>query len=318
MGLKQTEHTQHNGLKIVCALVTFCCHAVFGMCANQVYSSCALQCITPPPSFPAPWKHCMCPIGFCCLYAPEQCKAQVHNFVLSVSSGAAMELATILAPRAFLPLACTANLAKNLAAVAASSTRAPIYRTFALQNNLVGGSLMWTCFSKAFCPQMRQLLDCRLACLVLVWKHPFLQSMPTWAPAFVSVLQADVTAKGESVANLADIAGTIAGIMLSKAKLPMLPTFIVLSAGYLIASRKEVDSVELPYLNRARLAYTSTRFLTTGVVPGIQVWRGGIVLCIVDWGVTLWSWQHGPDLCDFWVCMSCDHGTRRAGCRPVD
>ncbi len=26
-------------------------------------------------------------------------------------------------------------------------------------------------------------------------------------------------------------------------------------AGYLIASRKEVDSVELPYMNRARLAY---------------------------------------------------------------
>ena len=41
-------------------------------------------------------------------------------------------------PQAFLPLACTANLAKNLAAVAASSTRAPIYRTFALQNNLAG------------------------------------------------------------------------------------------------------------------------------------------------------------------------------------
>jgi hypothetical protein len=43
---------------------------------------------------------------------------------------------TVLMPRWFLPLACTANLAKNLAAVAASSTRAPIYRTFALQNNL--------------------------------------------------------------------------------------------------------------------------------------------------------------------------------------
>lgn len=42
-----------------------------------------------------------------------------------------------MAPHAFLPLACSANLAKNLAAVAASSTRAPIYRTFALQNNLV-------------------------------------------------------------------------------------------------------------------------------------------------------------------------------------
>lgn len=75
-----------------------------------------------------------------------------------------MELSTILAPHAFLPLACSANLAKNLAAVAASSTRAPIYRTFALQNNL-----------------------------------------------------ADITAKGESVANLADILGTLAGMEWSKA-----------------------------------------------------------------------------------------------------
>lgn len=48
------------------------------------------------------------------------------------------ELSTIALPQAFLPLACTANLAKNLAAVAASSTRAPIYKTFALQNNLAG------------------------------------------------------------------------------------------------------------------------------------------------------------------------------------
>lgn len=38
-----------------------------------------------------------------------------------------------LCPQWFLPLACTANLVKNLAAVAASATRAPIYRTFALQ-----------------------------------------------------------------------------------------------------------------------------------------------------------------------------------------
>eukprot|EP00798_Chlamydomonas_sp_ICE-L_P008877 gene8877-3757_t len=55
---------------------------------------------------------------------------------LLMESGAALELATIFAPQAFLPLACTANLAKNLAAVAASSTRAPIYKTFALSNNL--------------------------------------------------------------------------------------------------------------------------------------------------------------------------------------
>lgn len=51
------------------------------------------------------------------------------------------ELSTIAMPTAFLPLACTANLAKNLAAVAASSTRAPIYKTFALQNNLAGANL---------------------------------------------------------------------------------------------------------------------------------------------------------------------------------
>ena len=71
--------------------------------------------------------------------------AYVLLYALSSSSmlfdfGGALpqELSTISMPQAFLPLACTANLAKNLAAVAASSTRAPIYRTFALQNNLAG------------------------------------------------------------------------------------------------------------------------------------------------------------------------------------
>jgi hypothetical protein len=134
-----------------------------------------------------------------------------------MEAGAALELSTALAPRLFLPLACTANLAKNLAAVAASSTRAPIYKTFALQNNL-----------------------------------------------------ADVTAKGESVANLADVLGTICGILLAKANLPVIPTFAVLSCGYLLASRREVDSVELPYLNRARLSYATRRFLNAGFVPATQ------------------------------------------------
>ncbi len=56
----------------------------------------------------------------------------------------------------------------------------------------------------------------------------------------------------------------VTGIVLSKAKLPMFPTFVALSAGYLLASRREVDSVELPYLNRARLSYTTRQFLSTG------------------------------------------------------
>ena len=131
-----------------------------------------------------------------------------------METGAALELGTALAPRAFLPLACTANLAKNLAAVAASATRAPIYRSFAKQNNM-----------------------------------------------------ADITAKGESVANLADIAGTLFGIVLSKANLPIVPTFAGLSVGYLIASRREVDSVELPYFNRARLSYSCRKFFDGFRVP---------------------------------------------------
>lgn len=136
---------------------------------------------------------------------------------LLMEGGAALELSTALAPAAFLPLACTANLAKNLAAVAASSTRAPIYRTFARQNNL-----------------------------------------------------ADVTAKGESVANLADVFGTAFGILLTKFNLPVGPTFAILSAGYLLASRKEVDSVVLPYLNHARLSYATRKFFDTGRVPGLE------------------------------------------------
>jgi hypothetical protein len=134
-----------------------------------------------------------------------------------MEAGAALELSTALAPRLFLPLACTANLAKNLAAVAASSTRAPIYRTFAKQNNL-----------------------------------------------------ADVTAKGESVANLADVIGTVFGIVLANANMPVVPTFLALSAGYLVASRREVDSVELPYLNRARLSFAARKFLSTGSLPSLK------------------------------------------------
>ena len=57
-----------------------------------------------------------------------------------------------MAPGAFLPLACTANLVKNLAAVSASTTRAPIYKTFARTNNLADVS------SKVRCPCTRPLL----------------------------------------------------------------------------------------------------------------------------------------------------------------
>jgi hypothetical protein len=130
--------------------------------------------------------------------------------------GATVEISTSLAPAMFLPLACSANLAKNLAAVAASATRAPIYRTFAKQNNL-----------------------------------------------------ADITAKAESVANLSDVLGTACGILLTR-KVSTLPAFIGLSIGYLFASRKEVDTVELDYFNSARLGVACKQFLSTGTCPTIK------------------------------------------------
>lgn len=132
--------------------------------------------------------------------------------------GAVGELTTSLVPSMFLPLACGANVAKNMAVVAASATRAPIYRTFALQNNL-----------------------------------------------------ADITAKGESIANLSDVIGTAFGILLTKSKnVSTLPAFAVLSIGYLIASRREVSSVELPYFNTSRLGLAVDEYLATGNVPIIR------------------------------------------------
>lgn len=77
---------------------------------------------------------------------------------------------------------------------------------------------------------------------------------------------ADVTAKGESVANLSDIAGTVCGIYLSRLRLPIYVVFAGLSCGYLLASRREVDSVILPFLNPARLAYATDLFFREGRV----------------------------------------------------
>ncbi|PNH12864.1 hypothetical protein TSOC_000128 [Tetrabaena socialis] len=52
--------------------------------------------------------------------------------------------------------------------------------------------------------------------------------------------------------------------------------------GYLLASRKEVDSVELPYMNRARLAYCSRHYLLDGAVPGVAEANQGEPL--LPWG----------------------------------
>ncbi|KAJ6937889.1 hypothetical protein NC652_012241 [Populus alba x Populus x berolinensis] len=55
---------------------------------------------------------------------------------LLMELGAAVELATAAVPHLFLPLACAANVAKNVAAVTSTSTRTPIYKAFAKGENI--------------------------------------------------------------------------------------------------------------------------------------------------------------------------------------
>ncbi|XXG87026.1 hypothetical protein AAC387_Pa11g1814 [Persea americana] len=55
---------------------------------------------------------------------------------LLMELGAGVELATAAVPHLFLPLACAANVTKNVAAVASTSTRTPIYKAFAKGENI--------------------------------------------------------------------------------------------------------------------------------------------------------------------------------------
>ncbi|KAL6964504.1 Protein root UVB sensitive 6 [Sarracenia purpurea var. burkii] len=55
---------------------------------------------------------------------------------LLMELGAGVELATAAVPHLFLPLACAANVAKNVSAVTSTSTRTPIYKAFAKGENI--------------------------------------------------------------------------------------------------------------------------------------------------------------------------------------
>ncbi|XP_047328913.1 protein root UVB sensitive 6-like [Impatiens glandulifera] len=55
---------------------------------------------------------------------------------LLMELGAGVELATSAFPHLFLPLACAANVVKNVAAVTSTSTRTPIYKAFAKGENI--------------------------------------------------------------------------------------------------------------------------------------------------------------------------------------
>ncbi|XP_039139441.1 protein root UVB sensitive 6-like isoform X2 [Dioscorea cayenensis subsp. rotundata] len=105
---------------------------------------------------------------------------------LLMELGASVELATAAVPHLFLPLACAANMAKNVAAVTSTSTHTPIYKAYARGENI-----------------------------------------------------GDVTAKGESVANIADLLGTGLSIFISKRNSSIVASFILLSFGYIFSSYGE-------------------------------------------------------------------------------
>ncbi|XP_058097528.1 protein root UVB sensitive 6-like isoform X4 [Magnolia sinica] len=136
---------------------------------------------------------------------------------LVMELGAGVELATAAMPHLFLPLACAANVAKNVAAVTSTSTHTPIYKAFAKGENI-----------------------------------------------------GDVTAKGECVANIADLLGTGLSIMISKRNPSLVATFALLSCGYVLSSYQEVKSVVLHTLNRGRFTMAVEAFLKTGHVPSLK------------------------------------------------
>ncbi|XP_078181827.1 protein root UVB sensitive 6-like [Carex rostrata] len=55
---------------------------------------------------------------------------------LLLELGAGIELATSAAPQLFLPMACLANVIKNVAVVTSTSTRTPIYKSYARAENI--------------------------------------------------------------------------------------------------------------------------------------------------------------------------------------
>ncbi|KAF0917708.1 hypothetical protein E2562_021209 [Oryza meyeriana var. granulata] len=136
---------------------------------------------------------------------------------LLLEIGAGIELATAAFPQFFLPMACVANVVKNVAAVTSTSTRTPIYKAYARGENI-----------------------------------------------------GDVTAKGESVGNIADLLGTGLSIFISKRNPSLVTSFAFLSCGYLLSSYHEVRSVVLNTLNRARFTVAVNSFIKTGHIPSLK------------------------------------------------
>lgn len=132
--------------------------------------------------------------------------------------GTALEISSLFVPKAFLPLAVTANLAKGVAAVAGGATRASIMKSFLQGENM-----------------------------------------------------ADVAAKAESQMVISSLCGMLLGIaalpMVSTSNIGVLQTFLTVACAHMFFNYAALKSVHLPTLNRFRLMYVMSTFLSERAVP---------------------------------------------------
>ncbi|WVZ10544.1 hypothetical protein V8G54_015074 [Vigna mungo] len=145
---------------------------------------------------------------------------------LLMELGAGVELATSAVPHLFLPLACAANVVKNVAAVTSTSTRTPIYKAFAKGENIgdvtakgecVGNiadlflqlGLTWYSASSFSCLLINQLHSC----------------MGAWPSHALKMMTSEL--------------GTGLSIMIAKRNPSLVTTFSLLSCGYILSSYRE-------------------------------------------------------------------------------
>ncbi|KAG8368929.1 hypothetical protein BUALT_Bualt15G0097500 [Buddleja alternifolia] len=182
---------------------------------------------------------------------------------LLMELGAGVELGTAAFPQLFLPLACAANLAKNVAAVTSTSTRTPIYKAFAKGENIGDVTAKGECVGNI--ADLREVVRLQASMLKICGVSKNLWRLP---PGLISADECFATRLmgWTSGAGL----GTGLSIMIAKRNPSLFATFALLSCGYVMSSYREVRSVVLHTLNRARFSVAVDSFLKTGRVPSLQ------------------------------------------------
>ncbi|RVW44393.1 Protein root UVB sensitive 6 [Vitis vinifera] len=162
------------------------------------------------------------------------------------------QLATAAVPHLFLPLACAANVAKNVAAVTSTSTRTPIYKAFAKGENIGDVTAKGECVGNI--ADLVCLLNFQSPKMICIY-----QGYEYGLGCLESKMTYDMLLEPEIV--LTPELGTGLSIMISKRNPSLVTTFALLSCGYVLSSYQEVKSVVLHTLNRARFSVAIDSFL---------------------------------------------------------